>query len=170
MLHERLVPYIRAAAATAARTGLPAMRPLCLVDPDDPEGWAIADSYFLGPALWVAPVMDDEARSRRAYLPRGDWICWWTGEELEGGQWIDADAPLGRIPIWVRSGSLVLTYPAEEVRAGLGEEDPKRPLEARLWGAPPLGHARADLADGTAVRWSGGEWSVSPERELRAEP
>ena len=33
LLHERLVPYIRAAAATAARCGLPIIRPLCLVDP-----------------------------------------------------------------------------------------------------------------------------------------
>ena len=81
LLHERLVPYIRAAAATAARSGMPAMRPLCLVDPADPEGWGIADAYFLGPALWVAPVLDDDARSRRAYLPRGEWHCWWTGEE-----------------------------------------------------------------------------------------
>ena len=166
LLHERLVPYIRAAAATAARCGLPAMRPLCLVDPGDPEGWEIADSYFLGPALWVAPVLDDGARSRRTYLPRGEWICWWTGEELEGGDWIDADAPLGRIPIWVRSGSVVVTYPEESVREGLGEEDPRRPLEATMWGRPRLGRATVRLADGTTVGWRNEEWSVSPERPL----
>ena len=168
LLHERLVPYIRAAAATAARTGLPAMRPLCLADPGDPQGWEIADSYFLGPALWVAPVLDEDARSRRAYLPRGEWICWWTGERLQGGRWIEADAPLGRIPIWVRSGSVVVTYPEEEVREGLGEEDPRRPIEAALWGTPRLGRAAARLADGAVVRWRGGKWSVSPERPLEA--
>ncbi len=168
LLHERLVPYIRAAAATAARSGLPAMRPLCLVDPGDPEGWGIADSYFLGPALWVAPVLDDGARSRRTYLPRGEWRCWWTGEELEGARWIEAEAPLGRIPIWVRSGSIVVTYPEHDVREGLGEEDPRRPIEATLWGLPPLGRAAARLADGTGVRWRAGEWSVSPERPLAA--
>ena len=42
LLHERLVPYIRAAAATAARSGLPITRPLCLADPSDPRGWTIA--------------------------------------------------------------------------------------------------------------------------------
>ena len=156
VLHERLVPYIRAAAATAARTGLPAMRPLCLVDPDDAEGWSIADSYFLGPALWVAPVVEEGATSRRTYLPRGDWIDWWTREPLEGGRWIDADAPLERIPLWVRSGSIVVTYPAEDVARGLGEEDPGRPIEATLWGEPPLGRAAARLADGTMVRWRSG--------------
>lgn len=168
LLHERLVPYIRAAAATAARSGLPAMRPLCLVDPDDPAGWEIADSYFLGPALWVAPVLEEGASSRRAYLPRGRWIDWWTAEESEGGRWIEADAPLGRIPLWVRRGSLVVTYPEEEVRLGLGEEDALRPLEATLWGRPNLENVSVVLADGATVRWRRGGWSVSPERPLAA--
>jgi alpha-glucosidase (family GH31 glycosyl hydrolase) len=167
LLHERLVPYICAAAATAARTGLPVMRPLCLVDPDDAEGWAIADSYFLGPSLWVAPVLEEDATERRTYLPRGEWIDWWTGERLEGGRWVDAHSPLDRIPLWVRSGSLVVTYPEDEVARGLGEEDPARPLEATLWGEPRLGHVSARLADGTKIGWRTGSRSVTPERSVR---
>ena len=33
LLHEQLVPYVRMAARTAAVTGLPIIRPLCLMDP-----------------------------------------------------------------------------------------------------------------------------------------
>jgi alpha-glucosidase (family GH31 glycosyl hydrolase) len=167
LLHERLVPHIRAAAATAARSGLPIMRPLCLVDPDDPEGWSIPDSYMLGPSLWVAPVMEEGAEARRVYLPRGEWISWWTGERQEGGRWIDAEAPLDRIPIWVRAGSIVVTYPVDEVATGLGEEDATRPLEATLWGEPPLGHTAARLAEGTRIAWRRGEWSVQPDRPIK---
>jgi alpha-glucosidase (family GH31 glycosyl hydrolase) len=167
LLHERLVPYIRAAAETASRCGLPAVRPLCLIDPADPKGWSIADSFGLGPSLWVAPVLEEGARSREAYLPRGDWIDYWTGEEVSGGRWIDADAPLERIPLWVRSGSLLLTYPETEIARGLGEEDPNRALEATLWGDPPLGHAAARLPDGTRVSWHEGEWAASgPKRSI----
>ena len=166
LLHERLVPYIRAAAATAARSGLPIMRPLCLVDPADSEGWSIADSYLLGPSLWVAPVLEEGATERRTYLPRGEWICWWTGEVTGGGRWIEAEAPLERIPLWVRSGSIVVTHPAEQVARGLGEEDSARGLEARLWGEPPLGRASARLADGTRIRWRRGDWAVDREREV----
>ena len=167
LLHERLVPYIRAAAATAARTGLPALRPLCLVDPSDPEGWRLADQFFLGPALWAAPVVEEGATERRAYIPRGDWIDWWSGERVTGGRWIETEAPLERIPLWVRAGSLILTYPAKSVARGLGEEDPGRALEATLWGEPALGRARADTADGAIVRWTRGEWSVDGDRPVR---
>ena len=166
LLHERLVPYIRAAAATAARSGLPIMRPLPLIDPGDEHGWAVADGYGFGPALWIAPVLDDGARSRSVYLPRGDWIDFWTGERARGGRMIDAAAPLDRIPAWVRSGSILVTYPGKDVAAGLGEERPGRPLEATLWGTPRSGRALARLADGTRVRWTRGRWSVSPPHPL----
>jgi hypothetical protein len=86
---------------------------------------------------------------------------------MEGGGWIDAPAPLERIPIWVRSGSLIVTYPEEEIAAGLGEEDLNRPLEATLWGDPPLGHTAARLADGTHISWHRGQWSVTPDRPVR---
>ena len=64
LLHELLVPYIRAAAATAARSGLPIIRPLHLVDPADARGWTVADAFGFGPALWVAPVLEEGARER----------------------------------------------------------------------------------------------------------
>ncbi len=162
LLHERLVPYVRAAAATARRSGLPIIRPLLLTDPADQRGWAIADAYGYGPSLWVAPVLEAGAREREVDLPRGDWIDFWTGDEVAGGGEIVADAPLGRIPVWVRRGSLIVTYPAEHVAAGLGDTpETRRPLEATLWGEPPGGRALARLADGTAVRWTRGEWSAN---------
>src|SRR5262249_61186674 len=117
---RRRVPATGAAGQPRGRTSLPVMRPLCLVDPEDPEGWAIADSYLLGPSLWVAPMLDEGAAERRTYLPRGEWLDWGSGERIEGGGGVDAEAPLHRIPLWGRGGSLVTTHPAGEVKRGLG--------------------------------------------------
>jgi alpha-D-xyloside xylohydrolase len=168
LLHERLVPYVRAAAASAARTGLPIIRPLCLTDPSDARGWTLTDAYGYGPALWVAPVLDDGAREREVALPRGDWIETWSGERVRGGGEVVVETPLHRIPVWVRAGSIVVTHPADHVARGLGDvPEPQRPLEATLWGTPRLRRAAARLADGTVVRWRAGRWTVSdPERSL----
>ena len=161
LLHERLVPYIRAAAATAQRSGLPIIRPLHLVDPGDDRGWTIADAYGFGPALWVAPVLDEGARSREVALPRGDWIATWSGERVRGGGETLAPAPRELIPVWVRSGSIIVTYPAAHVAGGLGDTpESERPLEATLWGEPPLGHAAVRLADDTRIAWRRGSWSI----------
>jgi alpha-glucosidase (family GH31 glycosyl hydrolase) len=167
LLHERLVPYVRAAAAGAARHGLPIVRPLSLTDPRDPRGWSIADAYGYGPSLWVAPVLEDGARERDVDLPTGRWIDFWTGERVTGGREVVAAAPLDRIPVWVRDGAIVVTYPAEHVATGLGDTpERERPLEATLWGRPRGGRAAARLADGTVIRWNRGSWSVTPDRPV----
>ena len=167
LLHERLVPYARAAVATAARSGLPIVRSLLLSDAEDARAWSLSDQYGYGPALWVAPVLEEGAREREVSLPRGRWIDLWTGERHTGGGEILAPAPLDRIPVYVRSGSILVTYPAEHVAAGLGDTpEGERPLEATLYGDPPLGHTAVRLADGTRIAWRRGEWSVSPPREV----
>jgi alpha-glucosidase (family GH31 glycosyl hydrolase) len=167
LAHEQLVPYVRAAAATAARTGLPIMRPLCLLDPGDPRGWTITDAYGYGPSLWVAPVLDEGAREREVALPRGEWIETWSGQRVRGGDEVTVDAPLDRIPVWARAGSIVVTYPPDHVAAGLGEvPEADRPLVATLWGEPRHGRAVARLADGTRISWRRGQWSASPERDV----
>jgi hypothetical protein len=115
----------------------------------------------------VAPVLERGATERDVDIPRGDWIDYWTGEELAGGGEVVAAAPLQRIPVWVRRGSLVVTYPEAEVAAGLGDvPEAERMLEVTLWGEPPSGRAGVNLADGTRLRWERGELSVKPERPV----
>ncbi len=172
LLHERLVPYILAAARTASRCGLPIIRPLPLADPGDDRGWTINDAYMFGPSLWVAPVLEAGVELRDCYLPRGTWLDFWTGARTEGGREVTVPAPLERIPIWVRAGSILPTHPAASVASGLGEDGVStRPIEATLWGLPRAGRSKVRLADGTAIGWRAGEWTVehpdgAPEREI----
>lgn len=94
------------------------------------------------------------------------WIETWSGTTVTGGEEVVVDAPLHLIPVWVRAGSIIVTYPAHHIASGLGEETPGAPLEATLWGEPACGCASARLADGTRVGWRRGAWSVSAEREV----
>jgi hypothetical protein len=145
----------------------PIVRPLCLTDPGDRRGWTLADAYGYGPALWVAPALDEGSEARRVYLPRGEWIDAWTGEGVRGGHEVIATTPLERIPVWVRQGSIVATYPADHIASGLGDvPERERPLEATLWGRPRLGRTATRLADGTLIRWERGRWSVAPTRPV----
>jgi len=104
-LRERLQPYIMELMRQAHEDGTPPMRPLFYDFPADATCWEVEDQFMFGPDLLVAPVLFEGARSRRVYLPTGsDWRDAWTDEELAGGQWIEADAPLERIPLYVRAG------------------------------------------------------------------
>ena len=168
LLHEQLVPYVRSAAATAARTGLPIIRPLCLTDPDDARGWTIGDAYGYGPSLWVAPVLDEGAREREVSLPRGEWIETWSGALVRGGGDVVVDAPLDRIPVWVRAGRSSSPTLLSRSTRGLGDTpESERPLVATLWGPPPLGRAAARLADGGRIGWRDGRWELPSGREIK---
>ena len=105
-MRERLRPYIMELMQQAHEKGAPPMRPLFFDFPEDDTSWGIDDQFMFGPELLVAPVLYEGARSREVYLPDGSsWTDAWTNEVFEGGQHISADAPLERIPLYLRAGA-----------------------------------------------------------------
>ena len=107
-LRERLRPYIMEQMALAHSKGTPPMRPLFFDFAGDPVCAGIDDQFMLGPDLMVAPVLHEGERQRQVYLPFGtSWTNPWTGKTLAGGVEIMVDAPLERIPLFVRAGKLL---------------------------------------------------------------
>jgi alpha-D-xyloside xylohydrolase len=105
-LREKLRPYLRALNQAAHERGAPVMRPLYFDFPADAAAANLADQFMLGPDLLIAPVTEEGQRKRAVYLPAGaDWIDAWSGAEHAGGQTLQADAPLERIPVYWRKGS-----------------------------------------------------------------
>jgi alpha-D-xyloside xylohydrolase len=105
-LREQLKPYLRVLNQDAHTRGAPPMRPLVYDFPADAAAANLADEFMLGPDLLVAPVVDQGVIARRVYLPAGAaWVDAWTGEELKGGQTVEAAAPLERIPVYWRKAS-----------------------------------------------------------------
>ena len=44
---------------------------------------------------------------RKVYLPEGGWFDYYTGTYYEGSRIIEAEAPLDRIPVFVKDGSII---------------------------------------------------------------
>ena len=112
VLHMSLFPYRYAAAQEAAQSGMPLMRALVLNYQSDPQARAVRDEYLFGGDFLVAPVID-AGTERAAYLPAGDWVNYWTGSPVAGGQVVVADAPEDVIPVWVRAGAVIPKIPED---------------------------------------------------------
>jgi len=105
-MRERLRPYVMRLMREAHETGAPPMRPLFFEFPRDPGAYGVEDQFLFGPDLLVAPVVEPGADRRAVYLPAGArWTDAWSGRLWEGGQSIVADAPLERIPVFLRDGA-----------------------------------------------------------------
>ncbi len=102
-LREKMRPYTRKLMEEAHEKGTPVMRTLFYMFPEDPICWEVEDEYCYGPDILVAPILCAGLRARRVYLPKGvTWVEHATGTEYEGGQEIEAAAPLDTIPLFIR--------------------------------------------------------------------
>jgi alpha-D-xyloside xylohydrolase len=111
-LRYRLMPYIYTLAADTFHRDGTIMRGLAMDFADDLAARNVSDEYLFGKAFLVAPVHKHKARSRQVYLPAGAaWYDFHSGAQHAGGETIDAAAPLSRMPLFVRAGSVVPVGP-----------------------------------------------------------
>lgn len=111
-LKYSLLPYIYTYAREAHELGLPIMRPMVMEFPMDTETYSLDTQFMFGEEMLVAPVVKKSARSRNLYLPEGTWIDFNDKKsEFSGEQWLTVDAPLSKIPIFVRKGSIIPRMP-----------------------------------------------------------
>jgi alpha-glucosidase len=106
-LRYRLLPYWYTLAWEASKTGRPLVRPMFWEAPGNEDLWGIDDQFMLGDALLVAPVMAAGVKDREVVLPSGRWYDFWTGTPYDGPARIRMEAPLNRIPLLVKGGTVL---------------------------------------------------------------
>ena len=129
-LRYQLQPYTYSMAWQTTHADYTPMRPLVMDFRDDVEAQNVGDQFMYGPAFMVAPVTEQGATTRRTYLPAAKWYDFWTNNIIEGGKWMDAAAPLDRMPLYVRAGSIVPFGPDEEYASQKAVD----PIELRIYG------------------------------------
>ena len=129
-LRYRLMPYTYSQAWNVTSRGGTIMRALVMDFPTDAVAREVKDEFLFGPSLLVCPVIQPKVRSRVVYLPAGTrWIDFWTGVSYPGGSTVKADAPISRIPIFVRAGAIVPMGPLMQYV----DEKPTDPTEIRIF-------------------------------------
>jgi alpha-D-xyloside xylohydrolase len=129
-LRYRLMPYLYSLAWRVSNDDYTIQRPLVMDFRADPLTWNIGDQFMFGPALLVNPVTEAKATERRVYLPKDTtWYDFWSGQKIQGGAHMQAAAPLDRIPLYVRAGSILPLGPQEQY----AEEKINGPIELRVY-------------------------------------
>jgi alpha-D-xyloside xylohydrolase len=126
-LRYRLLPYIYSLAGWTTQNDYTMLRALPFDFRSDPVTYDISDQYMFGPALLVNPVtrpmlydvgslpLAGDGKSRPVYLPAGaTWYDFYTGQMYPGGQTIQAEAPIDRLPLFVCSGSILPMGPVRQ--------------------------------------------------------
>ena len=107
-LRYRLLPYIYSEAWQITKNGSTLMRPLVMDFRKDDVAVEQAYEYMFGKALLVTPVTTPKVHEWNVYLPNsGVWYDFWTGKRFIGGQTIKTEAPIDKIPLFVKAGSII---------------------------------------------------------------
>jgi alpha-glucosidase len=164
----RLIPYLYTLVFEAARTGSPIIRPMVYHFFKDPRCHTESFDFMLGPNLLVASVLEEGARTRQVYLPdAGDWCDFHTGEWHSGGQTIQVEAPLERIPLFVPAGGII---PMGKVMRHVGQ-GPDDLRQAYVFPHPKHGRGTFTLIedDGVSLGYQRGEYT-QVKLEVVADP
>ena len=107
-LRYRLIPYIYSDAWQITHNGSTMMRPLVMDFREDAAAVGQRYEYMFGKAFLVAPITEAGVSEWNVYLPKTvNWYDFWTGKAYKGGQTIKTDAPLDKIPLFIKAGSIV---------------------------------------------------------------
>jgi len=122
-LKAKLMPYNNTISheATAAG-GLPMIRAMLLEEQNSYTlGTDTQYQYMWGNNFLIAPIYQNTAADDKGndirngiYLPSTSdiWIDYFTGKQYRGGQVLNNfDAPLWKLPVFVKSGSIIPMYP-----------------------------------------------------------
>lgn len=119
-LRYKMLPYMYSVAWDVTSNGGSFMRALFMDFPNDKNVFDINDQFMFGRSLLVAPVtepmyVDNDRKedfgmikTKKVYLPEGtDWIDFWKGNKISGGQTVHREVPIDIIPIYVKAGSIL---------------------------------------------------------------
>ena len=135
-LRYELIPYIYSAAIEGVLTGMPMVRSMPLVFPQDRAVDDLWTQFMFGGNLCVGIFTDE------IYLPAGEWTDAWTGEKIASkGEWVKRPYPDDRAGLlFIRGGAII---PTVEARDYIGTE----PLSSYIVKVYPSGESSYVLYD-----------------------
>ncbi len=101
ILHDTLREYSHAMAVKASKEGMPIVRPLALIFPEDKNATERWDEYMYGDNILVGIIWQKNQKSFDMYLPEGQWTDAWTGKTYSGNTTVTLTCPDYKIPVFI---------------------------------------------------------------------
>jgi alpha-glucosidase len=162
LLRYSLIPYIYTASREAYDTGISICRPMYYDYPDAEEAYAFKDQYMFGDDMLVAPIAtpvstDTLLAQKKIWLPKGEWIEWFTGARLHGPAVLTRSYSIDEMPVFVKAGAII---PMQPKMKHVGEK-PVDPLILNVFPGDS-GETRIyeDSGNSTAYQKDEGAWTT----------
>ena len=148
----RLLPYLYTQFYRYHADGLPIIRSLATMYPENPDMYWRSSEFFLGDSLYIVPVHHPGESGRFLYMPEGCWYSLWTDVPAPAaGEEVWVSTPMSHIPVFVRGGHLIPRWPVQQYVGQISVPH----VTYDLWWAPETqatSYHYDDTGDGQAYR------------------
>ena len=110
-LRYQLMPYNYTLSWKNSETGRPLALPINYFEPTNSSIANVNDEFLWGENMLVAPVMSAGQTSRTVLFPSGKWFNYWTNQSYSGNSSSTVNAPLNKMPLFVKAGSFIPMVP-----------------------------------------------------------
>lgn len=152
-LRYRFIPYLYDQFRHETQSRLPVMRPLVLNYDQDEKVRNNNDEYMVGTNILVAPIVNQGQTQRLVYLPAGQWVDFWNNAEYSGQQSIVADAPIDKLPLFIKKNT-ILPWGNKVMHVS---DEPEKIMTFRLFGE--AGSYKHYQDDGQSFKYQQGEYN-----------
>ncbi len=156
-LRYQLLPYLYNAIYQSYKKNTPVLRAMILEFPDDDRSYWMDDQFFFGDNFLVAPIFAENQTARKVYFPEGSYFDFWTDEKIEGKSEKLVDAPLNKIPIFVKGGSVL---PMQDWMNYVGEKKIES-LQLHVYPIPGKFRSTFYEDDGISYNYEKGQFSLT---------
>jgi len=125
-LRYSLLPSLYTSFHRASWEGMPILRPMFLMFPDDEEALTIDDQFFFGDTgIIVKPVVEEGATTTKIWIPDDGIYYDYFDYTIQIGQgWGTINSPIEQIPILMRGGHIFPRKDRPRRSAELMKDDP----------------------------------------------
>ncbi len=133
-LRHAFIPYLYAMAYQNHKNGTALVRPMYHDYPTEEAAYNCPQQYLFGNGLLVAPFVspahpETQLAQQKVWLPEGEWLNFFTGEYVSGGQMLTIHGRLADIPVFAQAGAIVPLGP----KVGWGGVDNPTELHIHLF-------------------------------------
>ncbi len=116
VLRYAMQPYIYTESRKTYDTGVAFLRPLYYDYPEAKEAYEQKGEYIFGDNMIVAPIVTpadatSHLSTKSIWLPKGEWVEWFTGKQLTGPATVERNFTEAQIPVYVKAGSILPQQP-----------------------------------------------------------
>ena len=90
--------------------GTPVIAPMFYYNHEDLNCLRINDQVMIGENMVLSPILQQGKTHRSVYLPKGNWINYFTNQKFKGGKFYDIELNIDQLGLFIKEDAIIPVF------------------------------------------------------------